>query len=153
MPTCTPLMPIEGPPCTPFVPAQCPLFASPMRTQGVNARPHARRATPRIAAREGAAPALAARAGAAHAHQPCVRAQVPPAQVSHACAPAYAYYVIPSIVVFSHARLMPTMFAPHAHHGTVPWWASAGTWKPSIEFIHILPCPPKATRPTLAKPS
>ena len=60
-------MPIEGPPCTPFVPAQCPLFASPMRTQGVNARPHARRATPRIAAREGAAPALAARAGAAHA--------------------------------------------------------------------------------------
>lgn len=60
-------MPIEGPPCTPFVPAQCPLFASPMRTQGVNARPHARRATPRIAAREGAAPALAARAGAAPA--------------------------------------------------------------------------------------
>ena len=51
MPTCTPLMPIEGPPCTPFVPAQCPLFASPMRTQGVNARPHARRATPRIAGR------------------------------------------------------------------------------------------------------
>ena len=67
-------MPIEGPPCTPFVPAQCPLFASPMRTQGVNARPHARRATPRIAAREGAAPALAARAGAA------------PARAARACA-------------------------------------------------------------------
>lgn len=64
-------MPIEGPPCTPFVPAQCPLFASPMRTQGVNARPHARRATPRIAAREGAAPALAARAGAAHDGAAC----------------------------------------------------------------------------------
>ena len=39
-----------------------------------HARPHARRATPRIAAREGAAPALAARAGAA------------PARAARACA-------------------------------------------------------------------
>lgn len=77
-------MPIEGPPCTPFVPAQCPLFASPMRTQGVNARPHARRATPRIAAREGAAPALAARAGAAHAR--AARAGAAPARAARACA-------------------------------------------------------------------
>ena len=196
-------MAIEGPPCTPFMPAQCPLCAppcppkasthAPMRAVRLLASPGARKYRTRPAARAGsahahaarpgAAHAPAARAGAAHAHQPCVRAQVPPAQVSHACAPAYAYYVIPSIVVFSHARLMPTMFAPHAHHGTVPWWASAGTWKPSIEFIHILPCPPKAhhgtvpwwasagtwkpsiefihilpcppkaTRPTLAKPS
>ena len=74
-------MPIEGPPCTPFVPAQCPLFASPMRTQGVNARPHARRATPRIAAREGAAPALAARAGAAHAR--AARAGAAHARAAH----------------------------------------------------------------------
>ena len=161
-------MAIEGPPCTPFMPAQCPLCAppcppkasthAPMRAVRLLASPGARKYRTRPAARAGSAHAHAARpgaarAGAAHAHQPCVRAQVPPAQVSHACAPAYAYYVIPSIVVFSHARLMPTMFAPHAHHGTVPWWASAGTWKPSIEFIHILPCPPKATRPTLAKPS
>ena len=56
-----------------------------------HARPHARRATPRIAAREGAAPALAARAGAAPAraaragaaHDRSARAGAAPARAAH----------------------------------------------------------------------